>query len=146
MHPCNRGETLMRSVQENAANRTAATRARALFCERPKLFISFAACDDRGIHASNFLADCGFHTVQKRCGDASHSKALRAKCTRNAGSVLRKLSECARVPASPLWSSSGFRVRCDSGLESNTMIGPGGFRRCACADLFRPFGVLEVWV
>ena len=31
--------------------------------------------------------------------DAWHSKALRAKCARNAESVLRKLSECARVPA-----------------------------------------------
>src|SRR6516162_5107002 len=127
MYPCNCGETLTRSVQENAANRTAATRARALFCERPKLFISFAACDDRGIHASNFLADCGFHTVQKRCGDASHSKAPRAKCTRNAGSVLPKLSECARVPASLLWSSSGFRVRCDSCLERNAILARDAF-------------------
>src|SRR5215831_13580721 len=117
MNSCNRGERLTRSVQENAANRRAATRARALFCERPELFISFAACDDRGIHASNFLADCGFHRVQKRCEDASHSKALRAKCTRNAGFVLRNLSEYALVPASLLWSRSGFRVRCDSGLE-----------------------------
>ena len=41
---------------------------------------------------------------------------------------------------------SGFRVRCDSRLERNTMIGPGRFRRCAGADLFRPFGVLVVWV
>src|ERR1044072_75478 len=56
MNSCNRGEKLTRSVQENAANRTAATRARALFCERPELFISFAACDNRGSHASNFLA------------------------------------------------------------------------------------------
>src|SRR5262245_3986216 len=122
MHPCNRGEKLTRSVQENAANRKAATRTRVQLCERPELFIGFAACDDRRIRASNFLADCSFHTVQKRCEDASHSKALRAKCIRNAGSLLRKLWECARVPASLLWSSAGFRVGCDSRLERNAMI------------------------
>src|SRR5262245_54520686 len=98
MNSCNRGERLTRSVQENAANRTAATRARALFCERSELFIGFAACDDRRIHASNFLANCSFHTVRKRCEDTAHSKALRAKCIRNAGSVLRKLWECVTSP------------------------------------------------
>src|SRR6516165_3221242 len=102
-----------------------AMRTRMQVCERPELFIGLGACDYRRIHASNFLADCSFHTLQRRCEAASHSKALRAKCTRNAGSVLQKLSEYARVPASLLWSSSGFRVRCDSGLERNAMIGPG---------------------
>src|SRR5215471_18898009 len=41
---------------------------------------------------------------------------------------------------------SRFRIWCDSRLECNTMIGLGGFRRCACTDLFGPFGVLVVWV
>src|SRR6516165_8806010 len=125
MHSCNRGETLTRSVQENAANRMAATRTRPQLCERPELFIGFGACDDRRIHASNFLADCSFYTLQRRCEAASHSKALRGKCIRNAGSVLRKLWKCVRVPASLLWASCGFRVRCDSRLERNAMIGPG---------------------
>src|SRR6476646_10653384 len=40
----------------------------------------------------------------------------------------------------------GFRVRRDSHLERNTMIGPRRSCRCASADLFRPFGVLVVWV
>src|SRR5262249_11957210 len=63
-----------------------------------------------------FKSDARTHGTPKHCV---------RKCTRNAGSVLRKLSECVRVPASLLWSSSGFRVRCDSGLERNAMIGPG---------------------
>src|SRR5215472_17578925 len=43
-----------------------------------------------------------------------------------------------------LLSSSGLAGRCDSRLERNTVIGPGGFRRLASADLFRPFGVLVI--
>ena len=39
---------------------------------------------------------------------------------------------------------TGFSLRCDSRLESNTMI--RRFRCCACADLFRPFRVLVIWV
>ena len=38
----------------------------------------------------------------------------------------------------------GFSLRCDSRLESNTMI--RRFRCCACAYLFRPFRVLVVRV
>lgn len=146
MRACDCGEALTRSVHENAANRTAAMRARPQVCERPELLIGLRACDNRRIHASNFLADRSFHTVQKRCEGASHSKALRAKCIRNAGSVLRKLGECARVPASLLWSSFGLAGRCDSSLERDAMTGSGRFRGYACADLFRPFGVLVVWV
>src|SRR6187551_1429664 len=79
MHLCNRGETLTRSVQENAANRAAATRARALICERPELFIGFGACGNRRLHASNFLADYSFDTVQKRCEDASRGVRSRRR-------------------------------------------------------------------
>src|SRR4030095_1835461 len=55
MHPCNRGEKLTRSVQENAANRTLATRTRAQVCERPELFIDPRPCDNGWVCASNFL-------------------------------------------------------------------------------------------
>src|SRR5689334_12237637 len=41
---------------------------------------------------------------------------------------------------------SGFRLRCDSRLERNTLIGPRRFRRCACPHLFCPFRVLVVWI
>ena len=54
MHPCNRGEMLTRSVQENAANRTAATRARRRVVERPELFIGLGACDNSRAYASSF--------------------------------------------------------------------------------------------
>ena len=146
MRACNCGETLTRSVQEKAANRTLATKTRAQVCERTELFIGPGACDNGGVCASNFPIDCSFHTVQKRCEDASHSQALRARCIGNAGSFLRKLWECVRVLASLLSSSSGFAGRCDSRLERNTMIAPGRFRRCACTHLFGPFCVLVVWV
>src|SRR5215471_13857745 len=106
MDPCNRGELLTRSVQENAANRTAATRTRAQVCERPGMFIGLGACDNGGVNASNFLLDPRFHTFQKRCEYASHSKALPGKCIGNAGSV--KLWDCARILASLLLSSSGL--------------------------------------
>src|SRR5215831_7670605 len=55
MHPCNRGEMLTRSVQENAANTTAATRTRPQLCERPQLFIGHGACNNGALWASNFL-------------------------------------------------------------------------------------------
>src|SRR5215472_8766266 len=55
MHPCNRGEKLTRSVQENAANRRAAMRTRTQVCERPELFIGLRACDNRRNCASKFL-------------------------------------------------------------------------------------------
>src|SRR4029434_1990414 len=58
MRACNCGETLTRSVQENAANRTAATRARTQVCERPELFIGLGACDNSGGCASNFPGEC----------------------------------------------------------------------------------------
>ena len=113
MHPCNRGETLTRSVQENAAKRTVATRIRAQVCERPELFIGLGACDNwRGL--------------------------------RKQFSGERALSPVAAVSEQML--VSGFCVRCDSRLKRNTMIGPGHFRGGTCADLFRPFGVLVVWV
>src|SRR4030095_6943912 len=54
MRACNRGEMLTRSVQENAANRTDATRTRAQVCERPELFIGLGACDNGEVCASNF--------------------------------------------------------------------------------------------
>ncbi len=38
--------------------------------------------------------------MRKRCEDASHSKALRAKSTEDVFSVSRQLWECARVFAS----------------------------------------------
>src|SRR5262245_53991215 len=95
MHSCNRGETLTRSVQENAANRTAATRARARSCERPELFIGFAACDDRSIHASNFLQIAAF--TQFKSDARSHRTPKHCVRNASAGSVLRKLWECARV-------------------------------------------------
>src|SRR4029434_6754881 len=94
----------------------------ALSCSSASQLVTIA-----GVTQAIFLQIAAFHTVQTRCRGASHSKALRAKCIRNAGSVLRKLWECARVPASLLWSSFGFRVRCDSRLERNAMIGPGRF-------------------
>src|SRR4026207_1630435 len=111
MHPCNCGETLTRSVQENAANSTAATRTRGQVCERPELFIGVGACDNSWVCASNFLERSLFPVA---------------------------VSEQTLFP--------GFRVRCGSRLERNSMIGPRRFRRCAGADLFRPFGVLVVWV
>src|SRR4029079_3451688 len=54
-----------------------------------------------------------------------------------------------RSPEAPVLEQmliSGFRVRCESRLKRNAMTGPGRVCRCACADLFRPFGVLKVWV
>ena len=125
MYPCNCGETLTRSVQENAANRTAATRTRAQVCERPELFIGLGACDNRWVCASNFLrSPCTRTRRDARCG------TVRGEARRHARRVPLRAEQML---------ISGFRVRCDSRLERNTMIGSGRFRRCACADLFRPF-------
>ena len=90
MYPCSRGEVLTRTVQENAANRTVAITTCAQVCERPELFIGIGACGNSWVCASNFPTGCGFHTVQKRCEDASHSKALRAKCIGHAESLFAK--------------------------------------------------------
>jgi hypothetical protein len=80
MRACNCGESLTRSVQENAAKRTVATTTRAQFCERAELFIALRASDSGRRCASNFL--CGFPLPCRAKGreDAPHSKALRAKC------------------------------------------------------------------
>src|SRR5262249_1664087 len=55
MNPCSRGEILTRSVQENAANRTAVIKTRAQVCEHLERFIDFEACGNRRNCASNFL-------------------------------------------------------------------------------------------
>jgi|SRR4029453_706080 hypothetical protein len=77
MHPCNRGETPTRSVQENAANRTAATTTRAQFCERTKLFIALRSSDSGARCASNFLSEISFYASQKRRGDAYALQSFR---------------------------------------------------------------------
>src|SRR6188508_1484038 len=99
MHPCNRGETLTRSVQENTANRTLVTTIRPQLCERTELFIGIAACGSGLSCTSNFP-----FSPQKQL---ALSKSL----------------------------MTDFCLRCESRLESNTMIGPERFRRCACAYL-----------
>ena len=75
MDPCSRGEILTRSVQENAANRTAASRTHARFCERPELFIGLGACDNGGRCASNFLGSARASGALPR-GDAFKSPAV----------------------------------------------------------------------
>src|SRR6516225_10580791 len=76
MYPCNCGETLTRSVQENAANRTAAARARALFCERPELFIGLKPVTIEGLAQAifsqiaasiQFKSDARTHRTPKHC-------------------------------------------------------------------------------
>src|SRR5262249_24001669 len=88
MDPCNRGELLTRSVQENAANRTAARRTRAQVCERPGMFIGLGACDNGGVNASNFLLDRLFHTFQN---DASTHR-IPKHCVGNASETPDPLS------------------------------------------------------
>src|SRR5919106_5873530 len=84
MHPCNRGETLTRSVQENAANRTAAIRTRAQRCERPELFIGLGACDNDGVCASSF--------PRKIFPSMPRSKTLRGKCPGATGYFAKALA------------------------------------------------------
>jgi hypothetical protein len=92
MHPCNRGETPTRSVHENAAKRRAATTTRPQFCERAELFIGVEACDNGGVCASYFPGgSSSFDATQKRCEDASRSKALRAKYARAIGYFAKTL-------------------------------------------------------
>src|SRR6476661_9251846 len=62
MHPCNRGETLTRSVHENAANRKVVTTTRAHFCERAELFIALRSSNSRRRCANNLLG-----TTRKSC-------------------------------------------------------------------------------
>ena len=60
MRACSCGETLPRSVQENAAKTTAATKARVQLCERAELFIVLGACDNAAQCASNFVRQRSF--------------------------------------------------------------------------------------
>jgi hypothetical protein len=145
MRACNCGESLTRSVQENAAKRTVATTTRAQFCERAELFIALRASDSGRRCASNFL--CGFPLPCRAKGreDAPHSKALRAKCPK-AIDYFAKPFERVPLSASLISSISSVGHRCHSRLESNTMIGPGRFRRCPRAYALRPFRVLVVSV
>src|SRR5262245_41920672 len=112
MPACSCGEMLTRSVQENAANKTAVIRTRAQDCERPERFIGLGACDNGWVCASNFPGSVHVRSEKQ---------------------LPRRLI-------------SRFRLRCDSRLERDTMIGFGRFRDCPCADPFRPFGVLVVGV
>ena len=146
MYPCTCGETLTRSVHENAANRTAAMRTRTQVCERPELFISPEDCDNRKSSASHFLLG-----LRRLCtSKAMQGRIALPKLSRN-GFGVSYISqaapwECVRVLASLLWSSSGLVRRNNSRLERNTMVGSRVFRRCACSDLCRPFGVLVIWI
>jgi hypothetical protein len=120
MRACNWGDTLTRRVHENAAKRTAATTTRAQFCERAELFIALRPSDSGGGCASNFLGSaCAWMGDAFGCPSFCFSKEL-----------LGSLAGCL-----------------DLRLEDDvTFAGPESFRRCAGADLFRPFGVLVVWV
>ena len=124
MHACNCGETLTTSAQENAANRTAATRTRAQVCERPELFIGLGACDNGGRCASNFLGSARASGALPR-GDAFKSPAV--------------------VFSNELLGSLAGSL--DLRLEDDlTFARSESFRRCACADHFRVLSVLVVSV
>src|SRR5215467_3217480 len=93
MYPCTCGEMLTKSVQENAANKTAVMRTRTQVCERPELFIGFGACGNRRNRASNFLLDCRFCTLQNQYEDASHCPSFR-KILRTRPGLARRNNSC----------------------------------------------------
>src|ERR1043166_6617246 len=147
MHPCRRGETLTRSVQENAANRKAATITRAQVCEWPERFIGTGASDKVEPSASNLLSETfGRPSSAKAMRGPSPPKSSAYEMHRKRRIRLRKLWQSPRLLASLLWSTVGLSGRCECSLERNAMTGSRPFRNCACPDLFRPFGVLVIWV
>jgi len=73
MDACNRGEILTRSVQENAANRTAVIKTRAQVCERADRFIAHRSSDDTQLYASNFLCP---YWRESDARTRAHSKAV----------------------------------------------------------------------
>jgi hypothetical protein len=80
MDPCNRGEMLTKSVQENAANRPAATRTRAEGCERPQMFIDSELVTMAGSAQAIFWGDdMAFNeakSVNKRRIDGGAGKSI----------------------------------------------------------------------
>src|SRR5262245_56046619 len=76
MRACKCGERLTRSVHENAANRTAATRTRAQLCERPQLFIGHGACNNGALWASNFLGSPQAARALPEVSPTSYSEVL----------------------------------------------------------------------
>src|SRR5436305_1704002 len=85
MQPCNCGETLTRSVHQNAANRKAATRTRAQVCERTELFIGLAACDHSRVQASNFPRSTRAFPLKRLASSLSAGECTRAKFPDNGG-------------------------------------------------------------
>src|ERR1051325_1744559 len=122
---------LTRSVHENAATRMLAIRTRAPVCELPELFICPRACDNGWVYASNFLGSAR----ASRAVRGASPQTIRGYQAFNASHPTHRLAR-APIAGRPVDRSpemavpqrmliSGFRVRCDSGLERNAMIGPG---------------------
>ena len=150
---CNCGEALSASVHKKAAETTPVRRARRELCKRADLFIALRSSDSVSRCASNFP------------GSAHASRAVRGASPRTLPTLWNtqrvafippigeRANRCTERRVRSLETAvsqrmliARFPARCDSRLEGNTVIGRGSFRRCAGADLFRPFGVLVVWV
>jgi len=114
MHPCNRGETLTRSVQEKAANRTLATKTRAQVCERPDLFIGLGACDNCWVCASNILGSARALACYSRRLAAKHSHRYRNLVRGHSPAVgegaNRSTRGRVRSPEQRLGANANFRL------------------------------------
>ena len=118
----------------------------ALSCSSASELVTMAAFAQAIFRGAVAAASCDWRLANRRVNAMRYWRITVAKVRGEAPRTARKAHVLPRAAVLEQMLISGFRVRCDSRLERNTMIGPGRFRRCAGADLFRPFGVLVVWV